>query len=127
MAFEFEPTKARATVRSTALNNPAVPRADCTAIGQAKGGSGPDEPVAQISFPKGRFMSRQFDVIVEMDSAGFFVASVPSLPGCHTQARSLDVLMTRIREAIQLCLEVQGKVLEEPLAFVGIQRVSVAA
>ena len=53
-------------------------------------------------------MTRQFDVIVEKDSAGYFVASVPVLPGCHTQAKSLDDLMVRIREAIELCLEVQG-------------------
>jgi predicted RNase H-like HicB family nuclease len=71
-------------------------------------------------------MTRQFDVIVEKDSAGYFVASVPALPGCHTQAKSLDDLMERIREAIELCLEVQGEVLE-PLDFVGVQRISIAA
>lgn len=53
-------------------------------------------------------MAHQFDVIVEKDAAGYFVASVPALPGCHTQAKSLDTLMERIREAIELCLEVQG-------------------
>ena len=52
-------------------------------------------------------MSRQFDVVVERDSEGHFVGSVPALPGCHTQAKSLDELMSRIREAIELCLEVQ--------------------
>ena len=51
-------------------------------------------------------MTQQFDVVVEKDSAGFFVASVPALPGCHTQARSLDELMLRIRDAIELCVEV---------------------
>ncbi|MBI3479471.1 MAG: type II toxin-antitoxin system HicB family antitoxin [Nitrosomonadales bacterium] len=51
-------------------------------------------------------MTHQFDVIIEKDSAGFFVASVPALPGCHTQAKSLDTLMERIREAIELCLVV---------------------
>jgi predicted RNase H-like HicB family nuclease len=71
-------------------------------------------------------MTRQFDVIVERDSAGWFVASVPSLPGCHTQAKSLDKLMTRISEAIQLCLDVEGKNVEE-LDFVGVQRVTVDA
>lgn len=71
-------------------------------------------------------MTHQFDVIVEKDSAGYFVASVPALPGCHTQAKSLDDLMERIREAIELCLEVQGE--EHPsLDFVGVQRISVAA
>lgn len=71
-------------------------------------------------------MSRQFDVVVERDSEGYFVASVPSLPGCHTQAKSLDELMQRIREAIELCLEVQGTSATD-LDFVGIQRVSVDA
>jgi len=47
------------------------------------------------------------------------------LRGCHTQARSLDKLMERIREAIELCLEVEGKDME-PLDFVGIQQVSIA-
>jgi predicted RNase H-like HicB family nuclease len=71
-------------------------------------------------------MTHQFDVIVEKDSAGYFVASVPALPGCHTQAKSLDALMERIREAIELCLEVDGNT-TEPLDFVGVQRISVAA
>ena len=71
-------------------------------------------------------MTRQFDVVVERDAEGYFVASVPALPGCHTQARSLDDLMARIQEAIALCLEVQGQLAEE-LDFIGIQRVTVQA
>jgi predicted RNase H-like HicB family nuclease len=58
-------------------------------------------------------MAKQFDVVVERDSDGFSVASVPSLAGCHTQARSLDELMDRIREAIELCLEVQNGMVEQ--------------
>jgi len=69
-------------------------------------------------------MARQFTVVVEKDSAGFFVASVPALVGCHTQARSLDELMERIKEVIELCLEVQDEELE-PLDFVSVQRVMV--
>ena len=71
-------------------------------------------------------MTRQFDVVVERDAEGYFVASVPALPGCHTQARSLDDLMARIQEAISLCLEVQGQSADE-LDFIGIQRVTVQA
>ncbi len=71
-------------------------------------------------------LTQQFDVVVEKDSEGFFVASVPALPGCHTQAKSLDELMLRIREAIELCVEVQGQTFER-LDFVGVQRVTVAA
>ena len=54
-------------------------------------------------------MTREFNVIIERDSEGYYVASVPELPGCHTQARSLDTLMKRIREAIELCLEVTAE------------------
>ena len=68
-------------------------------------------------------MTRVFNVIIERDSEGFFVASVPELKGYHTQAKSLDKLMERIREAIELCLEVQTG--EEPLEFIGVQRVLV--
>ena len=71
-------------------------------------------------------MTRQFDVVVERDAEGYFVASVPALPGCHTQARSLDDLMARIQEAISLCLDVQGQSADE-LDFIGIQRVTVQA
>jgi predicted RNase H-like HicB family nuclease len=48
------------------------------------------------------------DVVIEPDEEGYYVASVPQVPGCHSQARSLDEVTQRIREAIELCLEVQG-------------------
>ena len=69
-------------------------------------------------------MSRCFDVVVERDPDGLYVASVPALRGCHTQAPSLDELMERVREAIELCLEVEGRDTDE-LEFVGVQRVTV--
>jgi predicted RNase H-like HicB family nuclease len=50
-------------------------------------------------------MVKKFNVLIEKDSDGFFVASVPTLKGCHTQATSLDELRLRIQEAIELCLE----------------------
>jgi predicted RNase H-like HicB family nuclease len=71
-------------------------------------------------------LPRQFDVVIERDADGYYVASVPQIPGCHTQARSLDELTQRIREAIQLCLQEEG-VSEQSLEFVGIQRVTIAA
>ena len=67
---------------------------------------------------------REFSVIVERDEDGYYVASVPELPGCHTQARSLDKLMERIREAIELCLEAEREVLPKT-EFIGVQRVAV--
>ncbi len=64
--------------------------------------------------------------MIERDEEGMNVASVPQLPGCHTDSASIDELTVETREAIELCLEVQG---QEPsnLEFVGIQRVTLAA
>lgn len=53
-------------------------------------------------------MEKTFNVIVERDSEGYLIANVPGLPGCHTQARSFEVLEKRVVEAIQLCLEERG-------------------
>ena len=64
-------------------------------------------------------MSREFNVVIERDDEGYFVASVPSLPGCHTQAKSLDELMERVKEAIALCLEVESES-QDGLEFVGV-------
>ncbi|HHS96673.1 MAG TPA: type II toxin-antitoxin system HicB family antitoxin [Chloroflexi bacterium] len=70
-------------------------------------------------------MKREFTVIIEQDEKGYFVATVPELNGCHTQARSLDDLMQRVREVIELCLEVQAEEDVPPARFVGVQRVAV--
>ena len=71
-------------------------------------------------------MPQEFNVVIERDADGLLVASVPALPGCHTQASSHDELMSRIREAIALHLEELGGEVE-PLEFVAIERVSVTA
>jgi len=70
-------------------------------------------------------MERQFSVIIERDQDGYYVASVPALRGCHTQAESLDELLIRTKEAIELCMEVEGQEVE-PLDFIGVQQLSVA-
>jgi predicted RNase H-like HicB family nuclease len=69
-------------------------------------------------------MKREFSVVIERDEDGYFVGSVPTLKGCHTQAKSLDLLMQRMKEAIELCLDVEPPALNE---FIGIQRISVAS
>jgi len=48
---------------------------------------------------------RKLTVVNERDEKGYYVATVPGLPGCHTQAKNLDTLMKRAREVIALCLE----------------------
>ena len=68
-------------------------------------------------------MTKEFNVIIERDEEGYYVASVPELQGCHTQAKSLDELMERIREAIELCLEVDEDIVSNE--FIGVQRIAV--
>lgn len=71
-------------------------------------------------------MAREFSVIIEKDEEGFFVASVPELRGCHTQAKSLDTLMKRVREAIELCLDAEtAEDHQTSTQFIGIQRIAV--
>ena len=50
----------------------------------------------------------KFAVVVEKDEEGYYVASVPELSGCHTQAKTLDELMVRVKEAITAYLEAEG-------------------
>lgn len=65
---------------------------------------------------------REFTVVIERDEDGFYVGTVPELRGCHTQAKNLDMLMKRVREVIELCLE-DGD--SEPMELVGVQRIAV--
>jgi len=66
---------------------------------------------------------KEYTVIIERDEDGWLVGSVVELPGCFTQARALDELMKRIKEAIEAYLDVQ--VSEERIEFVGVQKVKV--
>ena len=68
-------------------------------------------------------MTKSFNVIIERDEDGSFVATVPGLRGCHTQAKSLDKLLERTREVIELCLEEEQEVVISE--FIGVQRLSV--
>ena len=70
-------------------------------------------------------MKREFTVVLERDEDGYFIGTVPQLKGCHTQAKSLDKLMERMKEAVSLCLEVEGELEEGDLQFVGVQRIAV--
>lgn len=70
-----------------------------------------------------RVFFMRFDVVVRQDEDGYYVATVPELPGCHSQAKSLDELMSRIKEAILLCLEEEDA--SEMGSFIGVQVVEV--
>jgi predicted RNase H-like HicB family nuclease len=69
--------------------------------------------------------SMKFSVLVERDEDGYYIASVPELPGCHTQARTLDELTSRVKEAIELYLETEGTGAGGKVELVGVQFVEV--
>jgi predicted RNase H-like HicB family nuclease len=52
-------------------------------------------------------MRHELHLVIERDEDGWLVGSVPSLTGCHTQARSLDELKERMQEAIEAYLGVE--------------------
>jgi len=70
-----------------------------------------------------------FSVVIEQDEDGMYIATVPSLRGCHTQAKNLDELVKRTKEAIELYLEYQKEKASESikLQFVGLQQIEVNA
>jgi len=67
-------------------------------------------------------MAKTFHVVIEQDEDGGYVGKVPELEGCLSQGDTLDELMRNIREAIELCLEVEHR---EQVKFVGIQEITV--
>ena len=67
-----------------------------------------------------------FLVLIEQDEDGIYVAKVPDIPGCYTQGKTIEQVMERIREAIQVCLESETEELT-PLKFVGLQQVEMKA
>ena len=70
----------------------------------------------------------QFTAHIEQDpETGLYIGMVPSIPGAHSQATSLDQLQLNLKEVVELCLEEMSKedIAELP-AFVGLQSFSVA-
>ena len=67
----------------------------------------------------------RFTVLIEKDEDGILVASVPALKGCHTQAKTMDDLLARTREAIELCLDVEKAELYQN-QFVGVQQIEIS-
>ncbi|MBW2598887.1 MAG: type II toxin-antitoxin system HicB family antitoxin [Deltaproteobacteria bacterium] len=67
---------------------------------------------------------RRFTVIIEQDEDGIYVAEIPQLPGCHTQAQDIPTLMERIREAAELCVSEYDDEIA-PMEFVGLQQIDI--
>ncbi len=74
----------------------------------------------------GTIMSQKFNILIEKGEDGYLIADVVELPGCHTQAKTHDQLIERIKEAIKLYI--RSKKLEGPLPkFVGLQEIEIEA
>lgn len=66
-----------------------------------------------------------FTVIIEQDEEGWYIASVPDIPGCYTQGKTVSQVLERVKEAIEVCLEAEPNEYR-PLKFIGVQRVLVS-
>lgn len=66
----------------------------------------------------------EFNIIIEKDEDEWFVASVPEIQGCYTQAKTIPQLLERIKEAIEVCLEADGEIVR-PMKFIGIQKIEI--
>ena len=65
-----------------------------------------------------------FNVIIEKGEDGYFLSEVIGIPGCHTQAKTIDELMERTKEVISLCLKCQNDIYSED-SFIGMQKIEV--
>ncbi|MBI5228271.1 type II toxin-antitoxin system HicB family antitoxin [Candidatus Micrarchaeota archaeon] len=65
--------------------------------------------------------NKEFNVIIEKGEDGYYISEVIGLPGCHTQAKTLDELMKRTKEVIELYLEANQEIATQ--TFIGIQKI----
>ena len=66
-------------------------------------------------------IGKEFNVIIEQGEDGYYISEVIGLPGCHTQAKTLDELMRRTKEVIELYLEANKEIATQ--TFIGIQKI----
>lgn len=73
-------------------------------------------------------MTQKFNVVIEQGEDGYLISDVIELPGCHTQAKTMDELLKRTKEAISLYLKCKKSTEQiEPIKFLGLQQVEVEA
>ncbi|MBS3092310.1 type II toxin-antitoxin system HicB family antitoxin [Candidatus Pacearchaeota archaeon] len=65
-----------------------------------------------------------FNVIIEKGEDGYLISEVVELPGCHTQARTMDELLRRTKEAIILYLK-ENTSEDIETSFIGTQKIEV--
>ncbi|MBI3033994.1 type II toxin-antitoxin system HicB family antitoxin [Candidatus Woesearchaeota archaeon] len=67
----------------------------------------------------------EYTIVVEKGEDGYLISDVVELPGCHTQAKTLDELMKRTKEAIALYIKSEGRPSKHSERFLGIQKIFV--
>jgi predicted RNase H-like HicB family nuclease len=85
------------------------------------------EDIIEISGPQSRrikMKKHRFTVLIERDEDGYLVATVPALKSCYTQARTMEELLPRIKEVIELCLMEEEPV---PMSFEAVQQIEITA
>ncbi|MEN7982097.1 MAG: type II toxin-antitoxin system HicB family antitoxin [Nanoarchaeota archaeon] len=65
-----------------------------------------------------------FTVLIEQDEDGLYVAKVSEIEGCYTQGKTIQEVLERIKEAIEVCLESEKENIN-PMTFIGIQRIQI--
>ena len=68
---------------------------------------------------------KNYTVYIEQDEDGVYVGSVPTVPGCYTQADTLDELMINLKEVLILCMRNLDD--SEHSRFVGVQNIEIPA
>ena len=68
---------------------------------------------------------KEFNIIIEQGEDGYLISEVVGLPGCHTQAKTMDELIKRTKEAISLYLKSQSGYDEVIDKFIGLQKIAV--
>jgi len=77
-----------------------------------------------------RRRTHEFQVVVEQDEAGLFVAECPALKACYTQGRTYEEVIENIRDVIGLCLadlKARRATIPHQAEIIGIKRIEVAA
>jgi predicted RNase H-like HicB family nuclease len=68
---------------------------------------------------------QEFNIITEAGEDGNYISEVRELPGCHTQAKSMNERIKRTKEAIVLYLECQDKPQDSIKRFIGLHKITV--
>ena len=70
-----------------------------------------------------------FQIVIEQDEAGYYVAECPALRACYTQGKTYEEVVANIKDVIALCLEdlvARKKTIPKQAEIIGFQRVEVS-